>query len=564
MADEILSVVGTDGHTVIQNKLAQWKIWALYEIYMGKEGENRYVPNVKDFVYNTETYEQYKVVAIDPTTLIPTLIPIIVRPDSGEFDGADQLLGVGPGTQSDTYRIYIDDSVVPHVMTVDVRLKVAGTMTSYAKIFIGSEVNGTARVISAYYDQAGNMLGQNVPLELAAGPDQNNHSIKVVRPCYTTEKVKDNEILTAVFYSDEGRVVSKRQLLAENTAFIRSTDASQKYVTDISLKSDFLSTSDPLLLEYPMNVNLEGFNLFGVVHYSNGDKLEMPVDNTKFSLYGLESFVGTQIGQRADLVLNYNLSPGEIAYGDTSTVNGTVKFKNKNYKLITVKADNSYTVKLYAYPVWLDEVNGYRLNFFMLDLNRALCRDVTPYVRFNENTPAFRPKDYGINQLLSISINLQDVDGTYKSYIHTQTLEMVLTHPGSDRSGTNWTIAFQPGQNPPFGRTNYAVMTYINQNLKKLKLNSEAPTQAEWLERKYWATKPLFDPAQEATAPLPNMFALMFGTTELQFSIDQWKDELEINRLMKDSDTLFIKFFRRVNNTDLVLSVSAMPIYQQN
>lgn len=555
------SVVAADGVTVIQNPDANWKIWSLAEIYLGHEGLGKYVPNVGDFVWNIETYEEWKVVAVDISTLVPTLIAIKRQTTPGTFDDTDLLLGVGPGTASDTYRCYIDDSVLPHLLVVDVRLQVKASMAQYAIIFKGSEIAGTSKAISAYYDQAGNLLGNKVPLELALVPEGKNYTIKTVMPCNTTEKLPDNEIVTVVFYNDVGQVVSKRQLLIENTAFIRTTDASQKHITDITLETPFLSTSDPQLIEYPLNVNLSGFNLFGRVHYSDGDSLKMPVDGTKFALFGLQNFVATQIGQRATSVLKYVLSPGEIVYGAT-TMNGT--FMTKEYQLITTKADNAYTVKLFGYPVWIDAVNGYRLEFYLLDLNRALYRKVTPYVSFNPNTPAFKPTEYGISQLISVSLNLRDVDGVYKSYTHTQTFDLVLQRPGSDHTGTIWTIGFEPGQNPPFGRDNWAVMQFINQNLRKLKVGVSATTQTEWLDRMYWQTKPLFNPTVEAQAPTPDWFSLIFDGGELEYRVSQWNDELEINKQLLDSDTLFIKFFKRQNDTDLVLSVSALPIWQES
>lgn len=557
----VTSVTGTDGVVVVFDPNARWTQWALSEVYMGGTGAGRYVPKVGDYVIDTDTDERYRVFALDATSLVPTLKVISDKASSGEFSDVDVLLGVGPGTQSDTYRVYIDKSVIPHVLAVDARLRVAGTTVTHAKIFRGSTLDGTAKVISAMYDQSGTLVGQNLPLELAAANDVTNYTIKSVKVGYTTEDLPDGEVVTAVFYDADGTVVSKRQLLVENTAFIRSTDSATKYIIDIALETPFLSDSDPTLVQYPLNLMLSSFSLHGVVTYSDGTSLRMPVDGTKFQLFGLENYVSTIIGQPVPLTLKYNLSPDEIVYGATS-IDG--KFKTKSYRAITTKADGAYSVKLFGYPVWIDAVNGYRLEWFLFNLDRQTWKNVTPYVAFNENSPAYNPVAYGASQRLSVSINLNDVNALYKKYVHTQTIDINLVRQGSDHSSTNWTIGFDPGQNPPFGRSNYAALTFINQNLRKVKIDQGETNQTTWLARMYGLTKPLFDPSKEVEPLVPNMFSLVFGNEEVEFAIEQWADELTFSNAIADSQTLFIKFFRRMGEDDLQLAMSALPVYQVN
>jgi hypothetical protein len=172
---DVISLSGVagsqDGKAPIYDADGRWQMWSLSQVYMGTVGDNHYVPNVKDYVIDPDTDEKWRVVSVDPTTLIPTLVK--VKPvDTGEFSDIDVLLGVGPGTQSDTYRAYIDKSVIPHTLAVDARLKVNGSMVTSAKIFKGSVRDGTAQVISAMYDQSGTLLGQSIPLELVAMPNQ--------------------------------------------------------------------------------------------------------------------------------------------------------------------------------------------------------------------------------------------------------------------------------------------------------------------------------------------------------------------------------------------------------
>lgn len=561
MAEQI-NVTGNDGVPPVHEPDSRWTTWALQQIYIpGNAGSGFYIPKLNDYVVDYSTDERYVVTDVDISTGGSTLKKIVGIKDPGDMDGIDVLLGVGPGTQSDTFRAYIDKSVIPHTLAVDARCYVNGSMVSYAKIFKGANAGAGAKVVSAFYDQSGNLLGQNVPLELVAMPNGQNYAVKCPKVCYTSEDLQDNELLTIWFYDDAGGVVSKRVLIVENTAFIRSTDAATKYITGITLESPFMSSSDPNLMEYPINVPLRGLDLFGVVHYSDGSSRRMPVDGTKFSIFGFNDFVATIVGQQIPLVLRYNLSQDEIVYGATA---GEGLYITENYKAIATKADGAYTVKLFGYPVWIDSVNGYRLEWFLYNLDRNIYYKVTPYVRFNENSPAFDPIAYGVNQRLSVSINLRDVNGSYNNYIHVQTIDVALMRQGSDHTGTNWTIGFDPGQNPPYARNAHAETTFINQNLWKVKIGLGETTKAAWLERLYSQTKPLTDPAKEVNPPEPDFFALVYGDTAVEFPIAQWNDELTVSNSTPDSSTLYIKFYKRTVENDLQLAMAALPVWQQN
>jgi hypothetical protein len=536
-------------------------MWNITEIFTGQQGQGKFVPNVKDWLVDLETARKYQVVSIDPTTALATWRPVNETNDD-ELTEADILFGVGPGTQADTYRVYIDKSIIPHTLAVDARLSVSGTMVSTCKLFKGSVSNGTAECISAFYDGAGNLLGQTIPMELASMPNSQNFTVKTVPVCYTTHDLPDNEPVTAVFYSDLGIVVSKRQLLVENTSFIRAVELGTKYIVDVALETPFLSSSDPKLIQYPINVPLNGMNLMGVVTYSDGSTLRLPVDGTKFSIWGFDSYVATIVDQRFPLTLKYTLSPGEVVYDADSVGAGYGSFKTVNYSAVTLNSDGSFTPKLFAYPVWIDSTQGYRLEWFLYTLERTGAFKVTPYVNFNVNVAAFDPVLYGVKQTLSVSINLRDVNGSFRPYIHTQSIDVVLLGPGSMRT-TNWTIGFSPNQTPLFGINNFATSTFINANLWRLNLRSGYDTKAEWLDKLYYKTLPLFDGTRETAPPVPDFFKIMIGNLEIEYPIAQWGSDLTMSNLIPDNGTVFIKFFKRTVDNDIQLSVSALPIYRQ-
>lgn len=565
MADTTVStsgITGSDGKTPIYEPNGRWTIWRLQELYAGGVGANKYVPKINDYVVDTDTNQWYRVTYVDPTTLVSTFVSLVWSQDTSGFSTNDLLLGVGPGTQSDTYRIYIDRSVIPHTLAVDARLRVNGSMVTTCKIFKGSELAGNEQVISAMYDANNNLLGQAIPLELVAVPnDLTNKAIKSVPVCYTTEELQDGELVTAVFYSDTANVVSKRQLLVENTGYIRTSNDAVKYITGIGLESPFLSQADDHLLQYPINVPLDALDLVGVVNYSDGSALRLPVDGTKFQVFGLEGFVSTIVGQQLSFVLKYNLSADEIVYG--ATVNGD-RFKTETYTAKTLTRDGIYSVKLFGFPVWVDAVTGYRLKWYLYNLDRDTVFDATSYVAINVNTRAFDPLAYGVSQTLSVSVNLNKVNPSYKNYIHTQSITFVLAEAGDAHTRAPWTVAFDPGQTPPFGVNNHVAMAFVNQNLRNLTLAMGETDLNAWLARVFYAAEPLVDQQTETQAPVPTHFDIDIGGTLLEFPIAAWNTVIPVSQVLNNSDTLFVRFFKRTPQTDLQLGVAGLPIWQSN
>ena len=289
-------IVGTDNISPIYNADRRWQVWNMDELYLGGIASNKYVPKINDLVFQItgSLVTRYIVFDINLSNLIPVLREEDSVTQTPNITADEILFGVGPGTQSDTYRVYIDKSVTPYRLSIDARLMVAGTMCRWCKIFKGSILTTSGNVISRMYDSSGNLISENVPLELAADVLINNHTIRNVSPCYTNNDLMDGELVTAVFYDDTGYVVSKRQLLVENTAFIKSTDVGTKYIVSIDMKSPFMSPTNVRLIQYPVNVPLASLNLIGLVTYSDGSVVEYPVNGTKFTIYGFENYVATQ------------------------------------------------------------------------------------------------------------------------------------------------------------------------------------------------------------------------------------------------------------------------------
>lgn len=555
MADAGLLIVGTDGQVPVYSPEGLWQIWSINQIWRGTIGENRFVPKVDDYVIDPATFTTWIVESLDNVTLVPTLREIRPANMSFSLTETDVLFGVGPGTQSDTYRVYIDQSVTPHILAVDIRLKVAGTMASYCKLFKGSDVSAQGHVISKVYDSNGNFISENVPLELAAIDSHVNYSIKTISVCHCTEDLLDGEVVTAVIYNDQGHVVSKRQLLAENTSFIRSINISQKYISHIAIESAFLSPTEDHVIRFPLNIPINALNLMGIVHYSNGDQLRLPVDGSKFRMFGLEQYVSSIVGQQIDLVLSYGLSPDEISYAG---VTGDGHYVTEPYQLVTVNPNNSYSVKLFGYPFWIDEANGYQMRWWLFNLDRNVFFEVTPHVRFAENTGSFNPKGYGYLQRKSITLNLRDVSGAFQSFIHTQLVDIELrSPPDNSPSQTAWTIAHESVSTRP----SFGLGLYCKRNASNLiDISSDIPDFTEWNEKMYLQTYPLLDRTSELSVPVPTHFVIGVNGIESEFAISQWGQQLLISQDPAEFSTITVRFIKRTSSGDLQLALAALIV----
>lgn len=551
-------IIGSDGVKPVHDPLGRWTTWALHELFLGPltPGSGRYVPKIKDLVFDVDSSAWYKVVALDRTTLEPTLVPVTPLAQDQKFDNADVILGVGPGGISDTFRIYLNKKVLPHTLTVDSRLHSYTAEAERFTIFRGTDIEGTSKPISQMYNQGGEMVGTSIPMKLAETTG-NNRTIKSFPMCYTTQDIPNGEKLVLIAYSDAGHQVTKVELLVENTEFVPVANAAVKQIVNISLESPWISPSDPSMLRFPVNVPLNGLSLIGVVSYSDGTKKRYPVNGTKFSIRGLDNFVSSYAGQEFDLVLDYRPSSDDVALGLLTSQTGSVI---RRYKGLTTNYEGMYSPKLYGYPVWINALQGYRLEWWLYDMERRMAQLVTPYVSVNDNSAPFKPTGYGIKQSLGVSINLKDVNPSGLALNHVQTIDIVLRQPGTART-SNWAIGFVQNQEILFGEDNHASGTIINQNLMQIDISCGETVLANWLDRIYRLTKPLSDQGREVKAPDPTHFSVCTPNWEVTYPIAKWKDVLSLNYTVLNSSTVFVKFFVRTPDTDIQLSIAGLPVY---
>ena len=529
-----------------------WTYFHIKDIYT-PDGTGRFVPNVGDKVFDP-TVGDLLVISVDYTTGISVRQPWS-PPAQGHDSEEDILLGSGPGTISESFRIWLNPSTIPHTLSFDSRLFAHGSAPSYVKVFRGNDISEAGQVVSAYYDQNQNYLGQDIPLEVVGRNQITNIAIKTPKTGYTHYDLVDGEQVTAVVYDDAGGPRSRHNLLIHRSAVVRKPSDADKYIVNISIESPFLSPSDPQTIQFPINMPVQNLNLIGVVTYSDGTVRRLPIDGSKFALHGLNEFVATVEDQTVPLVLSYALSPGEYSYITNPSVDDHISVM---YKARTTAMDGAYSIKLFVTPVWVDRLNGYRLEYYLYNLLRDTYYNVTNNVQMATESSAFDPILYGTVQTLAVAVNLKSVDPRFTNYRHVQTFRLALMAEGNDQTQTNWWLAYTPGQDPVYGEDIRADAHMVNAGNYNVTIDCGCSNLAEWLDKVYWPTQPLVDPKTEAKAPEPNFVKIVSAGYSVEMPVESWDQTLTLTQVPPEGQPIYLHFMRRGYNNDLQLGMAGL------
>lgn len=543
-----IGVVGLDGYTPVYQPGGHWTMWSIHEIYMGNVGQNRVIPKVNDYVIEPETGTTYIVSALDNITYIPTLSQVNIQ----NTVTTDSLLS----STNDNYRVYYDKSVSPYTLAVDGLLRVYSSTSSYARVYQGTFIDPT-KIISRRYDNNGNFVGDTIPLSLVAFNSHDNYSIKSIPTCNTLQELTDGEVCTVVVFDNAGKVLTKVSCLVEETTYVAQAYAEQKYITQIFLKTPFISVSQQNEINYPVNLPLISFNPIGVVQYNDASQVEFPVDGDKFRLYGLDQFVSTIIGHRVPLVLSYRMDATEAAL---ASVQSDSYYVTRPYTLIVSNPNTSYNVKLFIYPIWVDALNGYRLKAYLMNLDRNVLFDVTNNIAVSTNSPTFNPLGYGVTQRITFSIELSNISGIYNNYLHVQTVDIVLRGPASDQSLTNiWEVGSQvPSTVPYYGTNLKAVVNNITPS--HVFIDSGIATVDEFITKVYNTTSPLFNPVTETAPVIPTHIEVRYSGNSVIVPISQYAQEFVFPTTVTQYSNIDIIFLKQTYSGYLQLSVASLVV----
>ena len=530
MPDTIIK--GVHGRALLRKPNNENDFWRLEHIYQGPQSVPTAVrvPNVGDIVIDTTGgYPKwFEVQFVDDTTLIPVLAELN-KTGENTANSDFRLLGIGPGYQSELWRLFLDTSVIPHVYAVDSRLWIHGKDNTKYKIFQGTDTSAvTGKVISMNFNANAELIGEDLPLELIAfaGTDVVDHNVAVKHPRggYTTTKLQNGDVVTLVTYNERGIQTSYNVLIVHNTALDRRMEASTKYVTSISIDSPFLDKTENNTLLFPMNIPRDAISMMGVISYSDGSVKRMPIDGERLVLGGLDNYVPMKKDQVIKLALTYYLPEGEMALNASV---GNERFISVRYFGRTLQVEGSYSVNLVPIPTYINELYGWSIKWLLYSLDRDVVYDVTNVVKNGANTTPLDPKLFNNLQDITVSIDLSKVDNRLKSFIHVQSFKIALMGKPTVGTTTPWLIYFEKDQNPAYG-ANIILKGVRDKGLSQwnLDISCGATSLDDWLERVYYRSKPLINAYKETQPPKPTHFVLTIGDRKVTYPVGAWNSVL--------------------------------------
>ena len=544
-----IGIVGTDNYTPIYNPEGRWQIHALHDIYMGSEGQNKVVPKVDDYVIEVSSGKMFRVSELNPVTLVPTLAPVELSKEVT----IEQIIT----TSNDNFRLYFDKSISPYTLALDSMVKIHSSSASFARVYRGSYIDEN-NVISRRYNNSGEFIGVDIPLEAVAFNSHDNYAIKAVPTCNTQEELVDGEAAIVAVFDTNGKLISRIACVCEETTFVAQAYAEQKFITNIFMKSAFIYDTNSSEISYPVNLPTQSFSPIGVVQYNDGSQIEYPIDGDKFTLYGMDQFVSSIIGHRVPLVLSYRMSSNESALANVN-VEGQ-HFITRPYSLVVSSPNTSYNAKLYVYPVWVDQLTGYNYKVFLMNLDRNVLFDVTSLVSLAANSPSFNPVGYGITQRLIFTIDLANVSSMFNSFLHVQSVDIVLRGPANEESTTTlWEVASQVPTPTPYYGTNLRA-TVDAPTRTKVMFDNNFTTVTEFINNVYKPTNPLFNPMTEVAAPIPTHMEVEHGNEKILIRIEDYNQPVVFSHPVPALSNIDITFLRLTSSGYLKLSIASMTV----
>ena len=454
----------------------------------------------------------------------------------------------------------IDFSVRPPVARVD--SNATAPDAAYALLYRGAIISEKGQIISAMYTGQ-TLVKKEIDVTPVVFDNLENRTIMGATSFSVTQNeaaLPNGTRCTLVYYDQGGRPIPPTfPVVVQHCAYLRDHRLDQRYVKSIELISPwFTNSTKPNTLFIPVNLALKSVEFRAVVHYSDGDSEEFPVNSyngdSGFTLTGVDQYKPTTPGQVSDaLVLTYAFKEHEQAL---IAQPGSPRHMSERYEIVATPSEGAYSPRIYSYPYW-DATVGWKLRQFTTDLDRKYCRDVTDITTLNDASPVFQGQLYGEEQPMVFNLNMRDVSAAYEPWSFVQHTTITLYNPAT-APGRKWDVRHSYTK-PAFANLTVEFNEGVSGAITA-KFAGDVKTQQDFLDKGYWAFEPIFDPRTEVKAPMPTHFDLVRvnGTARTAIPIASWDNLPIADMSLADTETLFIRWTRReATGAELQLGVSA-------
>lgn len=532
------------------------------DIHPVSEKENYVVPFENQAIIDVVNGMWYRCIHVDEEgTLKATLVPLVWQnPTDVNVVEQDWLFGMKGGPFIGEALLAIDFSVRPNVARVDSTIMRPGA--DYALLYRGQTPDGKGRIISAVYNQNGDLITNEIPTPLAEIIDRTNSMIKTTGQFSVTENeeaLPNGTQAVLCFYATGGVFIPPAQLVrVQHSAYMKDHRIGIKYIDRIQLISPwFTNSNQPDTLVLPINTPISQIEFRAEKIYNDGSSSgPLPVNGTVFTLHGLSEYRPSYPGQSAEVVLIAELADDERMLLPQP---GSPNFARATYAMVAGAVEGAYSPRVFTYPQWNSAINGYDLQHFLYDLDRKAWVDVTEQVTLNDKSPAWRPAAYGSAQSMIFNINLRDVAPTYKSETFIQYTEIVL-YRDLNTAGKKWDVSFVFDK-PTYGALNLKATN--NGAASKANIRNEIWYQKDWIDAMYWGVYPSYNVWDEDKAPEPTHFYLRHPTDGRKwlFPLEQWSEDLPMPISMQPGTTWYVDWVRRDSTgSELQLATTGVTV----
>lgn len=520
----------------------------------------KYFPKLNDIVWSWEL-GFYRVSATDVTTYVVDLTKWNWSDGDITYEG-DILQGIRPMGGSDTWRAYLDTTVIPHRLSLDDRYLIPGSEARFCIAFLGSNISASGEIISAYYDQTNTYVNERIPLEVVAMENLHNLAIKRPKMAYARRALETGETVTVVTYNEHNTVIGKDTFVIQRTNLVRKPEMGNKRIQSIEIISPYLSTVQPNLLEVPINATISTLAIRARVTYTDKSYRDLDVgdedSDSRFRILGLKYWSPAQVGPHQDITLSYKIDTAtEHSYIQGETFNAHI---TAPYQIKSLPVDPSFSLKLFAFPAWNDPVNGWTLEYWLYNLDRNISTRVqSSAVELVSGSPSYRPTDYVTVQHLGFAVNLHEVDPFYGDHRHVQNVQIAMLADGGQNTN-RWKVRTTANQGEWYGERLKVIIRADNSGLYDVDISNGHVAYQDWIKELYYDMNPLINPSAEVRPPEPTHMLITHNLRTMEVPVSQWATLLKMPTDLRQGQNMYIRWIKRLANTDLHLGVSALTV----
>jgi hypothetical protein len=456
------------------------------------------------------------------------------------------------------YYLFYDDRVRPTQLNIDSKLVFFGQGLAEYRL-LRRNASGIDEHISLYIDTDGVPRGERIPLANVPGLD----TIKVATNCHTSFVLKDGDVITMQLFDVSGVQSAELTLFAKRATLLNDMAASATPI--IEFNAECLQTRGDDFYVYT-NQDVTHLNIQPYVIYSDGTRKDIPVDNQKCFIHGLEDFVASFPGYKQPIVIKYHLTPREIALNPI--IENRSRFLACIKNIVVVPNITKFTAKLTVIPIWNFTTRSYDLEYYVYTNKRDRIYRVTDSIEYIDNTQ-FNGCAFGIEQKLTVRIDLQDIYNADDPVIHIQNIYITLKHYSAYERyiiknskndtyayGVDVTLYRRPVIHYDENIGMYFVPTTIHNNVQS------------FLEAFYYASRPMYDITTETNPIPPTHFTIRNARNgnmviTAPIPVEQYGQSWNIaiagdsNQLV--GNTVIVEFLSKIGNEEYLL-LQGVPV----